>query len=460
MTSVSEDEDPLDDNLERGIVLQCALRNLNGNVFRPIPFILPSINPEANLSEYQAIWDETQPAYYVQKRSRTTSTLTSHFPFEAARRSMDHFLGIRGEAGVDKKRTNSASTHQEIRKGQDLLTENNTEAKPEELQERFNDIRPCLRDTRPNDVQDQKLWSKDVKQGHEEAWEGLENAITSARGIEEDALGRIETDDQQSPPSDYHHVNFNGEPVYVRSYTSPEVSFWAIASDATRRSFLEQDWNRRSVLNAQAAKLVDPVYLERPPPLPFPKGTQLRDAVKDHAFKCYASEGTWMSDTLRPNDDSILLATPGVEYWNSTNTAPLPIPPKSEYDGSSQPRICAKEEAERRLKPSKPMIGRPSPLRSMALYDDEDNETESPVDQHARLPTILEESSEDSSSEDGSEGGTTPESSVSEGFEIKDLPDLQTCASAEDLSPETRSLVDLVLSLRESTHTPLQQGSP
>ena len=113
-----------------------------------------------------------------------------------------------------------------------------------------------------------------------------------------------------------HHVNFNGDYVYKRSYTPPEVSFWAICTTKFKQLLDETHPHKatpavhlKSVLTAQAFKYVDPIqYLGTNADAPtdahgnYLTGSRLQDAVTGEVDVIYQSCGSWWKDEYSEDD--------------------------------------------------------------------------------------------------------------------------------------------------------------
>lgn len=97
----------------------------------------------------------------------------------------------------------------------------------------------------------------------------------------------------------FHHLNFQGSPVYHKSSTPPEVSLW-LAFTAHRKR-LYHDFSRQGVITSQATKLMDPFMFSGREHLLKGSGSQLRDAVIGCVHKAYKGRGTWLSG--RYDDD-------------------------------------------------------------------------------------------------------------------------------------------------------------
>ena len=113
-----------------------------------------------------------------------------------------------------------------------------------------------------------------------------------------------------------HHINFNGQYIYKRSYTPPPVSLWAMSTTMWKDPFPNRKKcptvHRKSVLMSQAFKYVDPVrYLGGDAPLPVEQvdgqarnlhGSRLRNAVTCNVEVVYDPYGTWVADWYEQDD--------------------------------------------------------------------------------------------------------------------------------------------------------------
>ena len=128
-----------------------------------------------------------------------------------------------------------------------------------------------------------------------------------------------------------HHINFNGDLVYERSYTTPAVSFWAACTTANFDLSLSDAGKSlppvhlKSVLAAQAFKWVDPVqYLGSNIDAPtdaqgtYLRGSRLQNAVIGHVKVVYQPYGNWWSDDYE--EDDIIPSHLGIgdQYHNSS----------------------------------------------------------------------------------------------------------------------------------------------
>ncbi|MCJ1335403.1 hypothetical protein MMC09_000673 [Bachmanniomyces sp. S44760] len=113
--------------------------------------------------------------------------------------------------------------------------------------------------------------------------------------------------------SEYHHVNFNGEPTYYRSTTPPEVSLWATFTFTTHPDYEKLCWRR--VLVLEASKYLDPFHYRGPQGLLELQGTELCDSVTAYVDKVYSPYGTWMEDILELREGAPSLTT-DVSFYN------------------------------------------------------------------------------------------------------------------------------------------------
>jgi len=161
---------------------------------------------------------------------------------------------------------------------------------------------------------------------------------------------RVEVEVSHDEESDYgdglvHHINFNGTPVYQRSYTPPEVSFWAAATTYDKVLFQNpslppQDKKFRlnplpavhvaRVLAAQAFKWVDPTKYTGNDinALWGKKGSAMRNAATSDVHVVYQPVGTWKLESFTA-DDAIPRNAPddlNYEYANNGNYNSFQLP--------------------------------------------------------------------------------------------------------------------------------------
>ncbi|KAL9636324.1 MAG: hypothetical protein Q9164_002892 [Protoblastenia rupestris] len=113
-----------------------------------------------------------------------------------------------------------------------------------------------------------------------------------------------------------HHINFNGDYIYKRSYTPPPVSLWAIGTTMWKHPFPGKKHcplvHVKTVLMSQAFKYVDPVqYLGGDEKLPiehiegeerYLHGSRMRDLVTCDVEAIYQPYGSWVDDQYDQDD--------------------------------------------------------------------------------------------------------------------------------------------------------------
>ena len=103
-----------------------------------------------------------------------------------------------------------------------------------------------------------------------------------------------------------HHINFLGDWVYERSYTPPEVSFWAAATTREKKIFGKKlpAVHYARVITAQAFKWVDPTqYLGKNiKALRKMKGSAMRNNATSDVKVVYQEVGTWNKDHYGEDD--------------------------------------------------------------------------------------------------------------------------------------------------------------
>ena len=126
--------------------------------------------------------------------------------------------------------------------------------------------------------------------------------------------------------TDYHHLNFNFDPVNERSYTPAEVSFWAGSTtiDKVLMPCAEHcQVHRVKVVTSQAFKLVDPVIYTGSDiaSLTGLTGSALRNAITNDVEVAYEPAGRWNQDIFALEDKKprIVSADDGDFYEYSEN---------------------------------------------------------------------------------------------------------------------------------------------
>ena len=100
---------------------------------------------------------------------------------------------------------------------------------------------------------------------------------------------------------EFHHLSFQGYPVYHKSSTPAEVSLWL--TQTSHKKYIFPDFSRQGVITAQATKLIDPFVYYGPDEVLEHSGTELRNAVVGLVGKAYVEEGTWLNDSYDDYDE-------------------------------------------------------------------------------------------------------------------------------------------------------------
>ncbi|MCJ1396781.1 hypothetical protein MMC18_009673 [Xylographa bjoerkii] len=103
------------------------------------------------------------------------------------------------------------------------------------------------------------------------------------------------------PLKPIHHINFAGQPVHQRTYTSPAVSFWAAMSEGLENRVDHNGSLLRSVASSNAGKMLDPFI--GPNIVPKLKASKLKEWVTGAVDIVYQTYGTWIDDELQLDDD-------------------------------------------------------------------------------------------------------------------------------------------------------------
>ena len=104
-----------------------------------------------------------------------------------------------------------------------------------------------------------------------------------------------------------HHINFLGLPVYERSYTPPEVSFWAAATTRAKVLLNNEklpETHYARVLASQAFKWIDPTqYIGNDKKALWRlKGSEMRNAATSSVAVVYREVGLWNQDHIGEDD--------------------------------------------------------------------------------------------------------------------------------------------------------------
>ena len=128
---------------------------------------------------------------------------------------------------------------------------------------------------------------------------------------------------QESERAPVHHINFNGHPVYERSYTPPEVSFWAAATtyDKIILGKALPCVHPVRVIASQAFRWVDPTrYIGNDiSSLWRKKGSAMKNAATSDIQVVYQAVGTWGQDRFSEDDTIPEVAPTDLNYEFATN---------------------------------------------------------------------------------------------------------------------------------------------
>ena len=208
----------------------------------------------------------------------------------------------------------------------------------------------------------------------------LESTIASAQSEKAPPVKNVEGD--RFP----HHVNFNGDWVFERSETSPEISLFAISTTKWKHFSARNKPLRlvhlKSVLTAQAFKYVDPVqYMGTDAPIPFEhhgepmSGSKLRNHVTGEVEVIYPWSGSWVQDSYTADDSVPRQAMDADRFHYSQNPEYIfQHRPYVVSDGDLEHDLCNinDDHVSRSVypKPSTPLLKSRSSLRNEVLADD------------------------------------------------------------------------------------------
>lgn len=124
------------------------------------------------------------------------------------------------------------------------------------------------------------------------------------------------------PP--FHHINFLGESIFVRSATPPEVSYWAAFLSTYTRP--HETFSRKGVIVAQANKFVDPFrYIPNGSESAIEElcGSALLAALDGRVEKAYPNRGSWLGEMDEDGHEAPIcfdeqgLKTEPIYYWTT-----------------------------------------------------------------------------------------------------------------------------------------------
>ena len=126
------------------------------------------------------------------------------------------------------------------------------------------------------------------------------------------------------PEPAFHHINFLGEKIYVRSATPPEVSYWAAFLSTYTKP--HRTFSRKGVITAQANKFIDPFrYIPNGSESAMEElcGSDLLAALDGRVEKAYPNRGSWLGGREEDGDEAPIcfdqhdLKTKPIYYWTT-----------------------------------------------------------------------------------------------------------------------------------------------
>lgn len=126
------------------------------------------------------------------------------------------------------------------------------------------------------------------------------------------------------PEPPFHHINFLGEKIFVRSATPPEVSYWAAFLSTYTKP--HRTFSRKGVIVAQANKFIDPFrYIPNGSEGAMEElcGSTLLAALDGRVKKAYPNQGSWLEEREEDGDKAPIcfdqhdLETEPIYYWTT-----------------------------------------------------------------------------------------------------------------------------------------------
>ena len=399
---------------------------------------MPTAQCTKNKSTYQAVWSEERDAYVVVERQQVSISRRAPFPLQAAQLGLQEYIGRQKGLTLAQSETQEDAvlpplTHISTTAGCDVpfdppavehITMAADEQDTDELHVETKELyitHGCLDQT--NTASEPTSPKTPVEEPQSIEIEQTRQYLTE-RSLDFPSL--------QSPI--FHHINYNGETVHYKSSTSPEVSLWAIMRANINSHANWELFPRKSVLTACAIKYVDPVLYGGAPKLLELQGSKLRDAVIGLTYKVYSPDGTWHQDVFGPDDDTVVMATADLDYWNASNRGELPRPFALEERGNQLPSFNPEKASNNHQVMSAPAMKGASLLRHFDLCDYGQEDSASAVEP---LPDLLDA---DDSDNDGVSHGTSEKDSSQEhspsGYESPPSPPISEADLENLLLPE------------------------
>lgn len=183
------------------------------------------------------------------------------------------------------------------------------------------------------------------------------------------------------PAPPFHHINFLGQKVFVRSATPPEVSYWAAFLSTYTKP--HRTFSRKGVIVAQANKFIDPFrYIpnESEGAIGGLCGSALVAALDGRVKKAYPNAGTWLEEREEDGDeapicfDKQILETQPIYYSSTVPTNQLVLPHKmNERDQHdlviNGPQNFTPPASRMYKNVARKQVRRPSGLRTIAVSE-------------------------------------------------------------------------------------------
>lgn len=187
------------------------------------------------------------------------------------------------------------------------------------------------------------------------------------------------------PAPPFHHINFLGQKVFVRSATPPEVSYWAAFLSTYTKP--HRTFSRKGVIVAQANKFIDPFrYIPNGSEGAIKElcGSALVTALEGRVKKAYPNAGTWLEEREEVGDEAPIcfdkqsLKTQPIYYSSTVPTNQLVLPHKmNERDQHdlviNGPRNFTPPASRMYKNVARKQMRRPSGLRTIAVSEEQED---------------------------------------------------------------------------------------
>lgn len=183
----------------------------------------------------------------------------------------------------------------------------------------------------------------------------------------------------------FHHINFLGQKVFVRSATPPEVSYWAAFLSTYTKP--HRTFSRKGVIVAQANQFIDPFrYIPNGSEVAIEElcGSALVAALDGRVKKAYPNAGTWLEEREEDGDEAPIcfdkqsLKMQPIYYSSTVPTNQLVLPHKmNERDQHdlviNGPRNFTPPASRMYKNVARKHVRRPSGLRTIAVSEEQED---------------------------------------------------------------------------------------